>query len=241
VGGQYEPEEYWSKRLERDFNLRGTGHIAYSERYNAWLYRRKARALRRALEGDRRGTRALDAGSGVGWVVAELLRVGARVEGFDIAELAVDRLRIDFPEANFFRLTLGAEPIPRPNQSYDVITAMDVLYHITDDVSWTNAVEELGRVLRFGGKLIVSDGLGATDETVAEHVRLRSRERWNHAASRAGLELTALDPLYRWLSRPQRSLLSRLPDGLRGALEYGLEYGLPRRPHMRCAVFCRRR
>lgn len=216
--------------------MRGTGHVGYSEAYNAWLYRRKRHVLRRAVGDMASGTRALDVGSGVGWVVAELLDLGADVEGLDIAEPAVEGLTARFPGIPFLCVALGSEPIPRDGETYGLVTAMDVLYHVTDDALWRNAIKELGRVLRSAGMLIVSDGLNGRDRDVAEHVRFRSRDRWEEAASSAGLELAQTYPLYRWLSRPPRRISSHLPGQLQGALQYGLEYGLPRRPHMRCAV-----
>ena len=33
----YDATAYWQQRLERDFDLRGTGHLGYSLAYNRWL------------------------------------------------------------------------------------------------------------------------------------------------------------------------------------------------------------
>src|SRR5690349_10430675 len=88
----YEPARYWTDRLAGDYSLRGTGHLAYSARYNRWIYRVKRRALRRGLRGSAAGARALDLGSGTGWVVEQLLDRGLRVDGCDIAANAVAEL-----------------------------------------------------------------------------------------------------------------------------------------------------
>src|SRR5437763_2064881 len=85
----YRPKEYWSARLSSDFNLRGTGHICYSEEYNRWLYRAKARVLRRGLRGLQHTALALDIVSGSGWVVDQLVAWGAEGQGCDGAEVAV--------------------------------------------------------------------------------------------------------------------------------------------------------
>lgn len=240
-GDEYRPNEYWSARLAREFNLRGTGHISYSERYNAWLYRAKRRALRRGLRGLRPPLDALDVGSGTGWAVPELLRLGTRLEGCDIVEESVRRLGERFPDCTFFRLALGAEPIPRPDSSYDLVIALDVLYHLPSDPEWEAGLAELARVLRSHGRLVVTDGFGDEDRAPAAHVRFRSQRRWRSAASEHGLELAEARPLYRWLSRdPNGGPLARLPDGARGAVEYCLEFLWPREPHMRCAVLVRR-
>lgn len=240
MSDDYQPAEYWSQRLSADCSLRGTGHISYSAAYNRWLYRAKRRALQRALLGLRLPWRALDVGSGVGWVVQELLARGAEVEGCDIAEVAVVQLRQRFPGTTFFQTTLGASPLPRADRSYDVITLLDVAYHITDEAAWRAAMSDLGRLLASDGRLVVSDGFGEETISPASHVRFRSRAEWESAAAAAGLRLARLDPYFRWLSRDREaSVLARLPDTWRGAIEYGLEWVAPRRAHMQCAVFVR--
>lgn len=241
MSAEYRPEEYWSERLGDQYDLRGTGHLSYSQRYNVWLYRAKQRALRRALADVAPRKAALDLGSGTGWVVQELLSAGLEVDGCDIAELAVRRLTERFPQATFFLTRLGAEPLPREDASFDVVTALDVMYHVTDDAAWLAALRESARVLRPGGLLIISDGLGESDRMPDAHVRFRSLARWSAASEETGFKRERLDPYFRWLSRDRGDgpLARRLPDGLRGAAEYALETLVPRSPHMRLAVFSR--
>jgi SAM-dependent methyltransferase len=241
IEGRYQPRRYWSDRLEREFTLRGTGHLSYSQAYNVWLYRAKRRAFRRALANAGRGP-ALDIGSGTGWVVAELLRCGTPVEGCDIAPNAVRRLRRSFPAVSFFEFELGAEQAPRPDASYGLITALDVLYHVTDNEAWGAAVAEIARLLHPGGRAIVSDGFGKAEVAPAPHVRFRPMEAWEGAARTSGLQIVSTIPLYRWLSREvDQPLLRHLPGGLRGGIEYALEVAVSRRPHMRLAILERER
>jgi len=235
----YEPRHYWSDRLEREFSLRGTGHLSYSVGYNRWLYRAKRRALKRGLA-DAPSGRALDVGSGTGWVVRELLRRGESVEGCDIAPAVVERLRTELPEVPFMQVELGIEPVPRGDGTYDLVTALDVLYHVTDDQAWGTAVAELARVTRPGGAVVVSDGLGVNDRAPAPHVRLRSLQRWRELAAGSGLRLERTVPLYGWLSRdPEAGLFRHLPGAVRGPAEYALELAARREPHMSIAVLVR--
>jgi SAM-dependent methyltransferase len=238
---EYDPKRYWSDRLGREFNLRGTGHIAYSRGYNAWLYRAKRRVLRQALRTVPAGAHALDVGSGTGWVVRELLQAGMSVDGCDLVPESVERLSAELPQVRFFEVRVGSEPLPAPDGRYGLVTALDVLYHITDDAAWESALEEIGRVMRAGAALVVTDGFGPDERAPARHVRFRSLSRWEHAADEAGLALEAVSPLYRWLSRDHRAgLTAKAPGALRGGIEYGLERLWPREPHMRCAVLRRR-
>ncbi len=235
----YRPSEYWSDRLSDGFDLRATGQIEYTEAYNVWLYRAKRRALDASLRDVPAKTPALDIGSGVGWVVEQLLRHGMAVEGCDIAPVSVEELGRRFPEATFFKLALGADVIPRPDSTYGLVTALDVTYHVTDDEQWLAGLADIARVLEPGGRLIVSDGLGDATSEPASHVRFRSRELWSQA-ERFGFELREVRPYFRWLSRPRNTRgFRRLGDRTRGAVEFALEFALPRKPHMHCATLVR--
>jgi len=238
----YRPKEYWSARLSSEFNLRGTGHICYSEGYNRWLYRAKARVLRRGLRGLPRPARALDIGSGSGWVVDQLLAWGADVEGCDVAEVAVERLRQTRPAATFFAAEWGRAPLPRPDSSFDLVTLLDVAYHVVDDDQWAAGVGDVARILRPGGRLIVTDAFARGDADPAPHVRFRARTRWEDAARRAGLVPVAVMRYVSWLSRPREAPgFGWMSDIVRGAVEYGLEVVAPRPAHLRGAVFVRQR
>jgi SAM-dependent methyltransferase len=234
----YEPKGYWSHRLKADFDLRGTGHASYSAGYNTWLYRQKAAILRKALADIPRDARALDVGSGVGWVVGQLQRRSLNVEGCDIADVAVERLTERFPTVPFFVLALGQDQVPRDDHIYDLVTMLDVAYHIVDDDVWAAGLRELSRVLKPGGKLIVTDRLGDQPERVADHVRFRSRRDWANASATLGLRLLEVSPLFTWLARDaQLRGWSKLPDYARGAIEYLLERVAPRTPQLRWAAF----
>ena len=175
VSAGYEPEGYWEQRLVSDFSLRGTGHAGFSPRYNDWVYRQKARILEFALGSVSTGGRALDIGSGVGWVVQQLLARGLQVEGCDITDVAIERLRTQYPGLEFFKAAVGSAALPRGLATYDVVTMLDVAYHITDDRLWATAVADVGRVLKPGGTFVITDRLGERSVRVSEHVQFRSR------------------------------------------------------------------
>ena len=240
VSRPYRPSEYWSDRLSDGFDLRATGHREYTEAYNTWLYRAKRRALDASLRDVPAETPALDIGSGVGWVVQQLLRHDMRVEGCDIAPLSVEELGRRFPEVTFFKLAVGTDAIPRPDSTYGLVTALDVAYHITDDEKWLAGLAEIARVLTPGGRLVVSDGLGDDISEPAPHVRFRSLEMWSRAEE-VCLEIREVRPYFRWLSRPRNTRgFRRLGDRTRGAVEFALEFALPRKPHMRYATLVKR-
>jgi SAM-dependent methyltransferase len=106
-----------------------------------------------ALAGDVAGRRILDAGCGAGPLFAALRDGGAIVTGFDksagMIELARRRLGDD---ADLQVADLG-RPLPFPDDTFDDVTASLVLHYLED---WGPALAELRRVLKPGGRLIVS-------------------------------------------------------------------------------------
>jgi SAM-dependent methyltransferase len=106
-----------------------------------------------ALAGDVAGRRILDAGCGAGPLFAALRDRGAVVTGIDksagMVRLAGRRLGDD---ADLQVAELG-RALPFDDGSFDDVTASLVLHYLED---WGPALAELRRVLKPGGRLIVS-------------------------------------------------------------------------------------
>ncbi len=105
------------------------------------------------LVGDAAGRRILDAGCGSGALSVELRERGALIAGFDastaMVEIARQRLGAD---ADLRVADLG-QPLPYPDAAFDDVVASLVLHYLRD---WQAPLAELRRVLRPGGRLILS-------------------------------------------------------------------------------------
>jgi SAM-dependent methyltransferase len=132
--------------------------LALDERH--WWYRGRRAVLNAVVEGFGlpAGATLLDAGCGSGRTLDELARLGTAV-GTELSPLGVEAAR-----SRGYQVTEApVEAIPQEDESFDLVTCLDVIEHTDDDVA---ALTELHRVTRTGGRLIV---------TVPAHPRLWSR------------------------------------------------------------------
>jgi SAM-dependent methyltransferase len=92
--------------------------------------------------------RILDVGCGTGANLKVLAAYG-RAEGVDISPQAVDFCR----ERGLDSVKLGAiEELPYDDDSFELVTALDVVEHLDDDVA---GLREMRRVLRPDGRILI--------------------------------------------------------------------------------------
>ncbi|RDI24736.1 class I SAM-dependent methyltransferase [Lentzea flaviverrucosa] len=106
-----------------------------------------------ALAGDVTGRRILDAGCGAGPLFAALRERGAVVSGVDVSAGMVEQARLRLGADADLRVADLGEPLPFPDSEFDDVIASLVLHYLQD---WGPALAEVRRVLRTGGRLIVS-------------------------------------------------------------------------------------
>jgi SAM-dependent methyltransferase len=91
--------------------------------------------------------RILDVGCGTGGNLEMLEKFGA-AEGVDVSDEA-----LEFCKSKGLKVYKGlAEKLPFTDASFDVVTALDVIEHLDDDVA---GLKEMHRVLKAGGKTLV--------------------------------------------------------------------------------------
>jgi SAM-dependent methyltransferase len=154
-----------------------------------WWYRGRRRVIRAELDRLPLPVAAtiLDAGCGSGRTLVELVDYGRQVSGIelntDAAELARGR---DLGEVRVGRL----EELPWDDATFDLITCLDVIEHVPDDVA---ALVELRRVARPGGWLLVTvpayQALWSRHDEANHHYRRYSRASLRGAARSAGWQI----------------------------------------------------
>lgn len=146
-----------------------------------WWYRARTELLRAAL-GDFLGTpgRLLDVGSADGPSVSWMQGVGERVT-VDLDPRGLERGR---------GVCASALALPFPDSCFDVVGAFDVIEHCEPE---RQAVAELARVLRPGGRLLASvpayQWAWSDHDVRAGHHRRYTRRRIVAALEAAGLEI----------------------------------------------------
>nr|WP_235854322.1 class I SAM-dependent methyltransferase [Nonomuraea aridisoli] len=112
-----------------------------------------ARPAIMALVGDVAGRRILDAGCGSGPLSAALRDRGANVTGIDASAgmLAIARRRLGDDVA--LQVVDVRDPLPFADGEFDDVVASLVLHYLED---WGPTLAEMRRVLKPGGRLIVS-------------------------------------------------------------------------------------
>jgi SAM-dependent methyltransferase len=198
--------EFWERRLSRDYSLEGVGWAGMGEPFNAWMYRVRRHVFLRALRpllSEPAGLSALDVGAGTGFYVDRWHELGvSAVTGTDITETAVERLTARYPAETFLRVDIGAEDPPLAPGSFDVASAMDVLFHIVDDTRFARAFANLARLLKPGGLLAFSDNFLHTPEQRVSHQSSRSLADVEAVVRAAGFDVLDRVPMFALLNTP---------------------------------------
>ena len=201
-----------------------------------WWYRGRRRVLRAELDRLPLGPnpRLLDAGCGSGRTLDELADYG-QVSGVDLSPLAVDAAR----RRGHADVQVGAiEHLPFHDDTFDVVTCLDVIEHTPDDRA---SLAELRRVTRPGGLLLVTvpayPALWSWHDEANCHYRRYGRRELRTAATDAGWDVVsdthfnalllapaaAVRVVQRHRRSPGHSDLDATPRGLNRLLEVPLQ------------------
>jgi 2-polyprenyl-3-methyl-5-hydroxy-6-metoxy-1,4-benzoquinol methylase len=259
-----ETRTFWEERLADDWTETGVGYRALGRPFNSWMYRMRREvfgAVVARLPTALRHADVLDVGSGTGFYVQIWRELGARsVTGSDLTQAAVDQLRTRFPATTFHRLdiskplpsrtdpgtsgaTRDADPGLRP-AGFDVVSCMDVLFHITDDDGHRTAIRNLAALTRPGGWCLFSENFLRRPEQRGPRQVNRRFERITAEVIDAGFEIVDRVPMFvlmnaqvdagpvrrrGWAAAMRAATVLPATGWLAGAVLYPLERRLVRR------------
>lgn len=197
----YSPTDYWGQLHERD-DLSAVGQSALPAGINGWLYGALARNVRRHVRrlGLHRpaGRRVLDVGAGTGFWVEFWRDLGATVDGVDLVPVAVDRLRARFGDADGrFWVADVTEPGALGTETYDVVSVMNVLLHVTGDAAFDAALANVAGRVAPGGWLLLVEPILLRPEYLRpynpeRHSRARLFDAYRAPLEAAGLQLVGV-------------------------------------------------
>lgn len=125
-----------------------------------------------AVAGVQAGQTAADIGAGTGFLTEGLLRRGLRVVAVDQSVAMLEEMQRKFASFAGIDYRLGeAENLPLPDGAVDYVFANMYLHHVASPLQ---AVEEMARLLKPGGKLVITD----LDEHSFEFLRTEQHDRW---------------------------------------------------------------
>lgn len=166
--------------------------IAYDRWFDSPLGRRvwadEERVLLELLE-PVSGRRVLDVGCGDGRLAVRLARLGAEVTGLDAdpAMLAAAKARAAREGVQVTLVEGDALALPFPDASFDVVCTVTVMCFFADPQP---IVDELARVVRPGGRVVLGELNRASTWAAARRIRARRGDPlWSEAHFRTAGEL----------------------------------------------------
>jgi len=140
----YEDAAYWSKRATAE----GVATLDWSARLNEHYYSIKRRHAERWLRQVPSGGAVVEIGCGVGrmGILLKSTRPDLRLTGVDFAS----RMLTESRHKGVYTHLIQADAcrLPFPNHTFDLVLAMDVLFHIVTPEKKGHAWRELARVAK---------------------------------------------------------------------------------------------
>ena len=125
-----------------------------------------------AVAGVRPDQLAADIGAGSGFVTEGLVQEGLRVIAVDQSAAMLDEMQRKFSPLDTIEYRVGqGDSLPLEDEAVDYVFANMYLHHVE---SPARAIGEMVRILRPGGKLVITD----LDEHAFEFLRTEQQDRW---------------------------------------------------------------
>ena len=170
--------------------------------------------------------RLIDVGCGIGVLLRRIQERHPKLKGFgvDFSPVAVERTR-----GYGFEAELAVLPdVPYPNDYFDGLTCTEVLEHLDDPLT---AVRTFHRLLKPGGRLVVSVPRGVGPNYCDQHVQDFTPETLAECLTRGGFHVESIEPIVREPERCDAASFLALATKPVLEHEYSAEYYVRRPMH----------
>ena len=125
-----------------------------------------------SVAGVQAGKKAADIGAGTGFITEGLIRKGLQVIAVDQSDTMLAEMKRRFAAVDGIDYHQGeAEKLPVPDETVDYAFANMYLHHVESPLK---AIREMVRILKPGGKLVITD----MDEHTFEFLRDEQHDLW---------------------------------------------------------------
>lgn len=197
---EYDPKAYWENRFSKNLDLTTVGHSGLGHVYNNWLYRARFSAMRRALrtlnlDFSRKSLMDIGVGSGSWIPFWQRYRV-SEIVGLDITSTSIRTLKNKYPQFTFIQGNICKELTFAKDECFDIVTAFDILFHITDDIDFNKAVENISTRIRTGGWALICDSFCNTSWEPFYHEHHRSFDDYAKVLNMVSLDIVHIEPIF---------------------------------------------
>ena len=142
------------------------------DRMRRSFFSEKVREVAVARANIQTGKSAADIGAGTGFITEELVNNGVKVIAVDQSEAMLEEMKKKFGRSGSIEYRIGEfNNLPMQDETVDYVFANMYLHHV--DIPQV-AIEEMTRILKPGGRVIVTD----MDEHEFEFLRKEQNDRW---------------------------------------------------------------
>ncbi|HPP67020.1 MAG TPA: class I SAM-dependent methyltransferase [bacterium] len=202
---QYIPQEYWQKRLSKDFSLTGVGYLRFKIEYNIWLYKARLYVLQKLLKKadvNCNGKNLLDIGIGTGFYIDFWEKQGVKnITGIDITSKSIEELKRKYPNYNFIKADIGDE-MESFNERFDIITAFDVLFHIVREDKFKQAIKNIKKFSHSNTIILIMDNFLKEYKQTRGHENDRTLEYYKKILDSHSIDIKIIEPIFFFMNAP---------------------------------------
>jgi len=197
---KYNSKIFWEERFSKKLDLTTVGQIGLGYVYNSWLYRARFHAMRRALRKltlDISQKSLIDVGVGCGaWIPFWQEHNISKIVGIDVTSASICTLKKKYPQFVFIEGDISSQFQITEGDDFDIVTAIDVLFHITDDNGFSNALLNISKLVKDGGWVIMSDSFCSRPWGPFYHEYHRSYDDYLKGLNLVGLKPFHVEPIF---------------------------------------------